>query len=244
MRQVISAERNELQPGEWDYYTKAAFDFLICNDDRGQSYELVIEYDGRQHNETAQARKDSLKNRLCLESGLPIIRIGVENIKKWEGVSLLEYMLDVYFGEKAANEMKREGRLSEEEDFFIGTRFPGTTRIIKRLLKRGVLPAIFTLSADKSSEEYFWYRVRDTKLFHPSENTENVWKGACAIDLMKGNCSEKPICTVEKEAQFKEYKPNHLAPGVHSWFLVLEFARFLAFRSFEEELEKRHLYRT
>ena len=99
-RQVLNIDKSRLSKGEWDYFTKASFDFVVCRDDEDQTFELIVEYDGIQHNQREYYLKDNLKNKLCMMSGFPILRIGVEDVKDREGITFLEYILDIYFGEK------------------------------------------------------------------------------------------------------------------------------------------------
>src|SRR6516225_4468056 len=51
LNQVVELEKSELPLREFDYYTRASLDFLVCCDDARFTYELAIEYDGAQHEE-------------------------------------------------------------------------------------------------------------------------------------------------------------------------------------------------
>lgn len=245
VRQVIDANRSELEPGEWAYYTKAAFDFVVCKDDAAQSYELVIEYDGIQHENPDQVRKDVLKNRLCVQAGLPILGIGVEDIKIRGDLTILEYMLDLYFGEKALEGLKEEGRIDADEDYFILTRFPETERIISRLKKKGIVSAFLIHLIDNrygksEAEKFYWYRIGEKALKSSSDKSSTLisWKADVRVDIIKGWKVEEPVITVERQVTLKECNPEYNVPGIHRWFLALQLAHFMCFDEVERKVEK------
>ena len=82
-------------------------------------------------------------------------------------MTFLGYMLDLYFGTKEMNHLKAQGKVSEEEEFFVGYGFPGTVDIELRLIKRGLTPFW-------GREKFPWYRVLQEKL------------GQCRIEVLKG----------------------------------------------------------
>jgi hypothetical protein len=63
VRQVIEAEKAELTPGEWSFYTQTSFDLLICSAAGRQPAELAVEFDSAIHDHPDQDRKDRPRAR-------------------------------------------------------------------------------------------------------------------------------------------------------------------------------------
>ena len=222
LRQVVTADAKELNDGEWRYYTTAAFDFVVCNKDEDWSWEIVIEYDGLHHKEPLQTKKDALKNRLCIEAGLPIVRVGSDEILIRENMTFLQYILDLYFGEKEMERLKSQRKVAEDEDFFAGYGFPGTDTIEMRLIKRrGLVPAgLFDLEAVHG------YRVLDQDM-HTTR-----------IEVLTGWRDPEIVLSIERSATITAINPKGNVLGVHESHLTSELARFLCFEALERELDR------
>jgi len=230
LRQVIEVEQSELDPGEWNYYTTAAFDFVVCRKDEDRSWEIVIEFDGPHHKDPLQARKDSLKNRLCVEVDLPIIRVGTEEIRIRENMTFLQYMLDLYFGEKEMERLKAEGKVASDDEFFPGYGFPGSDEIDRRLImKRGLAPAglLSFIERDQDVEAIYWYRILD-------QDTKTT-----RIEVLRGWKSPQVVLAIERTATITAVNPEVNVPGIHEWHLSSELARFLCLEALEKELDRR-----
>ena len=238
VRQVINAKKDELSAGEWTYYEKAAFDFVICKDDSTQSYELIIEYDGFHHEKPDQAFKDRLKDRICQNAGLPILRIGTDDIKLREDTQILDFILDQYFGEKYVSSLREEGKLSHEEEYFVG--FPAVTTIQKRLIKRHLYPPLDFISALNSdrrreAERIYWYQIQDKKIdcgLNPAA-THRFWTAMVDVNVIKGSNSSNPIIQMSRTASIRDCNPNSNVSGVHGWHIALELAKYYCFSALE-----------
>jgi hypothetical protein len=242
VRRVIDVEEQELSKGEWDYYSKASFDFLVCNRDDKRTWEIAIEFDGKQHRMAKQARKDALKDRLCLESGLPLLRVQSDYVEPLGGTTLLEYMLDLYFGEKALDNLKGQGQIAEDEEYFIGTTFPGTARVVKKLMQKGVAPAAFVAFVDNryGSEEasrVVWLRVSHRSLDRkPQRHAHGNTGGASVqVEILRG---DSLLFRTEKEVCLRECSPNKNVLGVHTWHIAQELAEYLALVEVEKLVDK------
>jgi hypothetical protein len=68
-----------LRPGDWNYAFCSHFDFVVHEglDGKHPTHPLfAVEFDGSSWHSTPDARRrDQRKNRLCLASGLPLVRI-------------------------------------------------------------------------------------------------------------------------------------------------------------------------
>ena len=230
LRQVVRADRREFRAGEWDYYRTATLDFLICNDDDDWSHELALEFDGPVHDDPNQKRKDALKNRICSDAGLPLIRISDSEILVREKLTFLEYMLDLYFGEKEIGRLRDRGDLSDADEFFPSFGFSGTDAIENRLLeKHAVVPAVLADSMDRRfAETILWCRSSDVAL-------DGIANSATSrVELMSGIKDPRAVLTVERAATVG---PSLNGMGIHGWHLAQELSLFLCFQELERRLD-------
>jgi hypothetical protein len=234
LRRVIDAQQGELTTGEWEYYTKASFDFVVCTRDSEQGFEIAIEFDGKQHRLRKQARKDALKDRLCFESGLPLIRVQRDCVETRENLTLLEYMLDLYSGEKAMEDLKQRGEVSDEEEYFIGTAFPAIEEVGKRLVHKGILPAIAMIFiedhyGEEEAKKILWFRTSDKDLKVSVGRTGGrVYKASAQVEILQGSEYETPLLKVEREVRLSECSPNRDVVGIHTWHLAQGLATYSA----------------
>jgi len=238
LRQVIDASRDELSPGEWLYYTKAVFDFVICKDNETQSYELIIEYDGRHHEQPEQALKDQLKDRLCQNVDLPILRIGIEDIKPREKTNILEFVLEQYFGEKTISALREQGRLSQEEEYF--SEFQATVNMRQKLMKAGLYPPVVYLSLcnagrESEAENVYWYQILE-KDVTPRANAEvarTFWTADVTVNVIKGRDIQRAVFSILRQARVRDCNLHYNVRGVHGWHIALELAKYHCFKALE-----------
>lgn len=84
-----------LRTGDWDYAFKAHFDFVVHVPlgERHATHPLfAVEFDGPAHREPATTARDVRKNRLCLASGLPLVRVDATHLHERDGLSLIEWL--------------------------------------------------------------------------------------------------------------------------------------------------------
>lgn len=101
----------------YSYSLKAHFDFLIVDNN---FYPLfAVEFDGKQHKSNIkQIENDSFKNTLCEKFQLPLLRINSKYIdRKYKGIDLLTYFVDVWFLETAFYEAQQKGIIPLDEPF-------------------------------------------------------------------------------------------------------------------------------
>jgi hypothetical protein len=232
LNQVVELERNELSPREFDYYTRASLDFLVCCDDARFTYELAIEYDGAQHKQIEQAWKDEAKNRICRDSGLPLLRIGHDAVTLRRDNTILEFILDQYFGQKAVSALREAGKLGWEDEYF--AQFPATEVLQKRLMERGLFPPVFAFDP---AYRLYWYQVLDQKLEHPNSSSPGPqsWKATTQVNIYEGPSTDKKLFHVTRSALIRDPNPSHSVEGVHGWHIASELATYLCFDYIERE---------
>ena len=84
-----------LRRGDWDYAFKAHFDFVVHARlaERHATHPLfAVEFDGPGHDTPAARARDARKNRLCLASGLPLVRVDATHLHERDRLSLIEWL--------------------------------------------------------------------------------------------------------------------------------------------------------
>lgn len=150
---VIAKDTGDrLSQREFDYYTRAHFDFLITKDNMPV---IVVEFDGAHHFVgDRNIENDVIKNRICKEAGLPLLRITSTEVEENDRLTLLDYMLMRYvaWGKEypmiieeikvmastvSANSDPADYALDLDPSFHFDLRhpFPSRDRILERLWK-------------------------------------------------------------------------------------------------------------
>jgi len=235
LNQVIDTTKSELHPREFDYYTRASFDFLVCNDDESRSFELAIEYDGLHHDDPVQRWRDDTKNMICRNSGLPLIRIGADVVIDRGGITILEFVLDQYFGEKDISRLRQEGVLSPEEEYFAV--FPETSAIQSRLAERGLFPPIMSWMFDPSAKFLYWWRILQSHepISAPPRNFGSQWSATTRVQIFRGPTDDDEVFMISRTLTLKDPNPAGTAIGVHGWHIASEIATYLCFAYIECE---------
>jgi hypothetical protein len=79
---------------EFDYFTRAHLDFLVTRDNMPV---FAVEFDGAHHfADERTIENDVIKNRLCKQAELPLLRITSSEIEEYDKITLLDYMLIRY----------------------------------------------------------------------------------------------------------------------------------------------------
>lgn len=83
-----------LSTREFQYFTRAHFDFLVVKADDMPVF--AVEFDGGGHAEPEAVECDVLKNRVCNRAALPLLRVTSADIAERDQHSVLDYMLMRY----------------------------------------------------------------------------------------------------------------------------------------------------
>ena len=92
---ALAKDRNDhLSSREFGYFTRAHLDFLVTRDNMPV---FAVEFDGAHHFLDEQTiENDVIKNRLCKQAGLPLLRVTSSEIEEHDRITLLDYMLMRY----------------------------------------------------------------------------------------------------------------------------------------------------
>lgn len=109
--QSVLQKEERLSPAAFSMLTRGSFDFVVCDD---QDYQPIfaLELDGFRHSDSRQVARDLLKNAFCAKAGLPLLRIGVDDLRERDEYSVLEWLIGAF----AASEQELEEELETVED--------------------------------------------------------------------------------------------------------------------------------
>jgi hypothetical protein len=116
LQDVILKGKTVLLPRHFEYYTRSHFDFVLANPDF--SPVMAIEYDGPTHQSASQIERDEIKNMLCKDSGLPILRINANHVlRTFRGMTLLRWIVEVRELQRAFYEAQARESIPIDEPF-------------------------------------------------------------------------------------------------------------------------------
>jgi hypothetical protein len=101
-------------------------------------------------------------------------------------------MLDLYFGEKAMDDLKQRGELSDEEEYFIGVGFPAADEVEKRLVHKGIWPAVVVSFVEdrygyEEANNILWFRISEKNLNTSVTPTgKRVCKASAEVEILRG----------------------------------------------------------
>lgn len=106
------------QSPEWNYATRAHFDFVICHSETHLP-EFAIELDDPTHWRNPEVqRRDQMKNALCEAAGFELLRIESSALSISPRIGnrrLIEYLIDAWEWGKAFAEEQAKGHIPEDE---------------------------------------------------------------------------------------------------------------------------------
>lgn len=91
---IVKDPGDRLSQREFVYFTRAHFDFLVTKDNLPV---FAVEFDGAHHFvDDRSMGNDVIKNRLCKDADLPLLRITSSEVEENDKLTLLDYMLMRY----------------------------------------------------------------------------------------------------------------------------------------------------
>jgi len=111
----------DLPPGltneQWNYATRATFDFVVC-DAETLIPEFAVELDDRTHERPDVQRRDHMKDAVCESAEFELLRIEAQHLAPGpRGRRLLEYLIDARAHCLNINELQQQGYLPDDEIF-------------------------------------------------------------------------------------------------------------------------------
>lgn len=111
-----------LDVGDWgnphrDFAMRAHLDFLMISAATAEPI-FAVEIDGARHRtDQVQRRRDLLKDELCREAGLPLLRVGSDFARREGRVVLLDYLCEAYYRSVAFEAAQEAGHIPWDEPF-------------------------------------------------------------------------------------------------------------------------------
>ncbi|HMU22482.1 MAG TPA: DUF2726 domain-containing protein [Sphingorhabdus sp.] len=116
MSDVIDKGGKHLTQRVFDYFTRAHFDFVIL--DSAFRPLMVVEYDGPMHADARQLERDRIKNGLCRDAGLGMLRINDRHVTKlYRGMTVLRWIVEVTELAKDFETAQANGQIPWDEPF-------------------------------------------------------------------------------------------------------------------------------
>ena len=114
---VIQKGRSLLTQGEFGFYTRSHFDFVLA--DEAARPLMAIEYDGPVHSQSeVQRERDAIKNKICQQADFGLLRINDRYVTKLDGgMTLLRWIIEVRQVAKAFDEAQVSGQIPWDEPF-------------------------------------------------------------------------------------------------------------------------------
>ncbi len=113
---ALRIDRSGLEADAYTYALKAHLDFLVVDSDSLSRF--AVEFDGPSHDNPDRRRKDILKNDICERLGLPLLRVTAKYLEEEnESISLLAWLVDIYFIFEAFLAAQSEGQIPIAEPF-------------------------------------------------------------------------------------------------------------------------------
>jgi hypothetical protein len=128
---VLPIEGSGISDDLYKYSLMAHFDFLLTNEEHIPQF--AVEFDGPTHELRRSKAWDEKKDALCRRFAFPLLRIKINYLPKiYNELSLLKWIIDVYYLQEAFFAAQEKGQIPYDEPFdpfFIwGTGSDGDTR--------------------------------------------------------------------------------------------------------------------
>jgi hypothetical protein len=250
LQDALQAEANDQidTPEETTYYRRAHFDFVVCQQvDRFALMPIfAVEFDGPQHDvDSAQKRRDQLKNRFCKDAHFPLLRITSEQLEQHERVSLLAFMLERFLAWQREShniwedcrqrfeqlppddpvllEMNETGSLDPAFDpmflFNLEHPFPAILTVLQRLARRGIFSArTYELKRSyiRQHRPKFVHAVHyPLHSFGPDAERPGRWSSTTVMHLCREKCVDGRT-TLSEDRQGVASQPPGVVEAVHS----------------------------
>lgn len=113
---VCPIEGSGISADLYKYALMAHFDFLVTNEEHVPQF--AVEFDGPHHDMPRIKDLDAKKDMLCRIFDFPLLRIKISYLpKRYNNLSLLEWIIDVYCLEQAFYEAQEKGHVPCDESF-------------------------------------------------------------------------------------------------------------------------------
>ena len=218
---IVKDKSEYLEDREFDYLTRAHLDFLITKNNLPR---FAVEFDERHHLEDETTiERDTVKNRLCRSAGLPLLRIGADELTSHDKTTILDYMLDRYVSwPKEKDELLRlieeyaadapEHASPEDLDphfyFDLQHPFPGIAKIENRLWRNHRIASENRPPARQKEAQYLCLAHLRSK--GPSEHDQYTTCESVAVVWEAGRSQHDSLFSASAVASVRAWLPTEL----------------------------------
>jgi len=111
---VLVIEHTGISDAEYRFALQSHFDFVVTDD--AHSPQFAVEFDGPLHANPEQRDRDRIKNNLCKQLSVPLLRINARYLpKKYRNIDLLGWFVEAWFFQQAFAEAQEDGLVSPDE---------------------------------------------------------------------------------------------------------------------------------
>jgi hypothetical protein len=116
MADVCPIEGRGIPDDLYKYALMAHFDFLVTNEE--YIPQFAVEFDGSSHETPTAKIRDAKKDAICRTFKFPLLRVKINYLPKiYNSLSLIEWIIDVYYMEQAFYEAQEKGQVPYDEPF-------------------------------------------------------------------------------------------------------------------------------
>lgn len=170
IQDVLDKETEFLDYADFDLYRSGHFDFTVYPE-IGREAVFVIEFDDYGHDRPEQIARDLIKNRFCSATGLPLLRIGRQELRQQERVSVLEWLLErfVTWQDWDPKTIGADARQQNE--------MPGVIKLERAMMVHVLhpFPANIALAARLLSRFGITSRLKEFELFRMAKVLQDHW---------------------------------------------------------------------
>jgi very-short-patch-repair endonuclease len=110
-------------------FKRGRFDFVIVSTDAAV-LRLVIELDGPTHDDPLAIARDVRKDLLCLDAGLPIVRLAIAHLEPQDQSTALEWVVGEFVRfQKEYPKVRRQWRSASKREAEFNRRYPDSAHL-------------------------------------------------------------------------------------------------------------------
>jgi hypothetical protein len=237
---IRKSEGEWLTNEEFNYWSRAEFDFVIFTDEENPLPVFAVEYDGPQHLDDPKImRRDAIKNRLCKRAEFPLLRVGLAEINTHDQSTLLTYMVDRFISwerekeeifEEVFEELRQRvtglhpelaSEIAQDYDpteiFDMRHPFTGTEAVGRRLLEQYKISGISQDPLHRHAVLYSALLLTDS--IGPAEDEQFI-QCKTTLTLYEGpSFSGRELHKIKGWARIRQWLPTHeeIAPLPADW---------------------------
>jgi hypothetical protein len=118
---VLNIDRSGLSKDEFSYALKAHLDFVIASESDGTPH-FAVEFDGPYHSTSPNARRrDTMKDSICDQLGLPLLRVDADFLRTVKGFRLVAWLTELWFVYDGFVKAQESGYIAWDEPFDTGS---------------------------------------------------------------------------------------------------------------------------